>query len=98
MRVYLDDRRPAPPGWERVYDVDGTIRLLRTGEVIELSLDFDLGDRRRGTGLDVLVWIEREVAAGRLLSPRLTVHSSHPTGRTRMLAYALAAGLTLDEA
>ena len=62
MRVLLDDERQTPDGWVRVYWPDEAIRLFETGQVEELSLDHDLGDESRGTGYDVVVWIEEAVA------------------------------------
>ena len=48
MKVYLDDVRQAPEGWVRTYTVAETIELLKTGEVVELSLDheIELGKRQ----------------------------------------------------
>lgn len=40
------------------------IRLLEAGLVEELSLDHDLGDDDRGTGYDVILWIEAAVSNG----------------------------------
>ncbi|VAW81561.1 hypothetical protein MNBD_GAMMA12-2513, partial [hydrothermal vent metagenome] len=56
MKVYLDDERPTPEGWVRVYWPDEAIELLKTGKVKEISLDHDLGDDERGTGYDVVLW------------------------------------------
>ena len=62
MKVFLDDERPTPDGWIRAYWPDEVVNLLLTGSVELLSLDHDLGDDQRGTGYDVILWIEREVA------------------------------------
>ena len=86
MRVYLDDERDTPPGWVRTYWPEQTIALLATGAVTELSLDHDLGDDARGTGYDVLLWIERAVAERGFVAPRLRVHSANPAARLRMRA------------
>lgn len=43
LNVWLDDSRPAPPGWLRVTTVMNAQRLLEAGLVSELSLDYDLG-------------------------------------------------------
>ena len=43
LRVWLDDSRPAPPGWLRVTTVASAQRLLEAGLVSEISLDYDLG-------------------------------------------------------
>lgn len=43
MKLWLDDIRPAPEGWFWV-KTDGEAReMLLTGEVVEASLDHDLG-------------------------------------------------------
>ena len=63
MKVFLDDTREPPPGWILVPWPDEEIALLRTDAAEELSLDHDLSDDARGTGYDVLVWIEETVVA-----------------------------------
>lgn len=90
MKVFLDDVREAPPGWIRVHWPDEAIRLLETGEVDELLLDHDLGDDERGTGYDVLLWIEEAVVLRGFRPPVISVHSSNPAARQRMQA-AIAA-------
>lgn len=44
MKVYLNEERTTPEGWVRVYWPDEAIKLLKTGDVLEISLDHDLGD------------------------------------------------------
>jgi len=84
MRVYLDDERKTPEGWVRVNWPDEAIRLLLTGGVTHISLDHDLGDDDRGTGYDVVVWIEEQVALHGLVPPIVTVHSDNSSARHRM--------------
>lgn len=92
MKVWLDDERPAPPGWTRARTPNDVVALILAeepfGGVEEISLDHDLGDDDgAGTGYDVLVWIERELHAGYLARvPRLYVHSANPPARKRMEA------------
>lgn len=86
MKVWLDDERPAPPGWLAVRWPDEAIALLATGEVTALSLDHDLGDDARGTGYDVIVWIEEAVAVRGFRPPAMAVHSANAAARVRMLA------------
>ena len=86
MKVYLDDERTALPGWVQVRWPDEAIALLTQGEVAELSLDHDLGDDARGTGYDVLLWIEERVACAGFSPPVMRVHSANPAGRARMEA------------
>jgi hypothetical protein len=86
MRVFLDDERITPAGWVRVYWPAQAIELLASGLVQELSLDHDLGDDARGTGYDVVLWIEEAVALRGFRPPRITVHSANPSARDKMLA------------
>ncbi len=86
MRIYLDDERPTPPGWVRVYWPDEAIALLETGKVDEISLDHDLGDDARGTGYDVVLWVEEAVALRGFRPPKMAVHSANSSARQKMLA------------
>ena len=84
MKVYLDDERTTPDGWVRVYWPEEAIALLETGEVVEISLDHDLGDDDRGTGYDVVLWIEEAVATNGFCPPHIRVHSANPSARQKM--------------
>ena len=84
MKVYLDDERQTPDGWTRVYWPDEAIALLQSGQVEEISLDHDLGDDERGTGYDVVLWIEEAVATRNFSPPRMTVHSANSSARQKM--------------
>ncbi|SOE91510.1 hypothetical protein SAMN05446927_8440 [Caballeronia arationis] len=86
MKVFLDDERPSPPGWVRVYWPAEAIRLLESGEVTDLSLDHDLGDDARGTGYDVIVWIEEAVALRGFIPPKISVHSANASAAQKMRA------------
>ena len=88
MKVWLDDERPAPPGWKHCLWPDEVIKLLKTGRVTEISLDHDLGNDARGTGMDVLNWLENAVAdpthpsVGRTTSlepPKINIHTANPS-------------------
>ena len=84
MKVYLDDERDTPPGWTRVYWPDEAIKLLETGRVEEISLDHDLGDDERGTGYDVVLWIEEAVVVHGFQPPKMSVHSANSSAREKM--------------
>ena len=86
MRVFLDDERTTPEGWIRVYWPSEAIALLQTGAVEEISLDHDLGDDERGTGYDVVLWIEEAVVLHQFNPPKITVHSANSSAREKMLA------------
>lgn len=84
IRIYLDDERPTPPGWTRVYWPDEAIELLKTGRVTDISLDHDLGDDERGTGYDVVLWIEEAVVVNGFNPPLIKVHSANISARKKM--------------
>lgn len=87
LRVWLDDVRRAPPGWVHVSWPNEVIDLLRSGEVAQLSLDHDLGDDARGTGYDVLRWIEEQVHTSDFVPPlTINAHSANTAARKRMEA------------
>lgn len=86
IKVYLDDERRTPDGWVRVYWPEEAIALLRTGQVSEISLDHDLGDDARGTGYDVVLWIEEQVMTAGFRPPAMRVHSANASAREKMQA------------
>jgi hypothetical protein len=86
MKLFLDDERPTPEGWQRAYWPAEAIRLLETGVVTDLSLDHDLGDDARGTGYDVILWIEEAVALRGFVPPAISVHSANPSAAEKMRA------------
>ena len=89
MNVYLDDERETPAGWLRAYWPDEVIAFLKSGKVKQLSLDHDLGNDNKGTGYDVLLWIERAVFIDGFVPPTIAVHSANSSARIKM-EYAIA--------
>ena len=92
LRVWLDDLlddRAAPSGWVHVTTAHAATALIDHGDVVELSLDHDLGDDDvAGKGVHVLDHIaEQQVVAGRDLWPRdgITIHSANAAGRDQMV-------------
>jgi len=86
MRIYLDDERQAPDGWQQVQWPDEAIALLEQGVVTEISLDHDLGDDERRTGYDVVLWIEEAVVTRGFRPPAMYVHSANTSARSKMEA------------
>lgn len=86
MKIWVDDMRPVPMGYEGTKSVNETIALIEEaesiGETIELiDLDHDLGDYAMDGGdaikiLDYLV--ERET-----FYP-IAIHTANPVGRANM--------------
>lgn len=86
VKVFLDDERAAPAGWMLVHWPDDAIALLKTRLVVALSLDHDLGDDARGTGYDVLLWIEEAVVLSGFIPPVIYIHTANPAAKARMTA------------
>lgn len=86
VKLYVDDLRTPPTGWLVARSVEEAVAVLRKGGVTHVSLDFDLGNPRFGTGLDVLDWLERAVELGQLWLPRLQAHSGSTFGRLELEA------------
>lgn len=86
MRVFLDDERPAPPGWTLVRTAEEAIALLESGQVEQLSLDHDLGTPDGPTGYDVLVRIEKILFDEQIdfRVPEIFLHTANSSGRDRM--------------
>lgn len=84
MKIFLDDERKAPAGWTQAHWPDEVIALLQTGLVETISLDHDLGNDEKGTGYDVILWIEEAVIMKDFLPPHISVHSANPAARLRM--------------
>ena len=84
IKLYLVDEREAPEGWIRVYWPDEAIEILKKGTVEEISLDHDLGDDNRGTGYDVLLWIEEQVVTNKFHPPKVKIHTANSSARDKM--------------
>ncbi|KTB70194.1 hypothetical protein GIV52_25675 [Pseudomonas syringae] len=84
MKVFLDDIRTPPAGWILVHWPNEAIKLLQEFDVEEISLDHDLGDDQRGTGYDVILWIEEKVALDGFVPPKIVVHSANVSARLKM--------------
>ena len=80
IRLWLDDHRPMPAHYTHwAKTARQAIEILQTGEVIECSLDHDLGNQVE-TGYDVAKWIEEHAHDGTLSKIRCRVHSQNPAG------------------
>lgn len=86
FKVYLDDERATPDGWVRVYWPDEAYRYLEAGLVSEISLDHDLGDDARGTGYDVVLWLEEQFHLHGRVPPKISLHTANTSARMKMQA------------
>lgn len=79
MKLYLDDERPTPEGWHRVYTVAQAIEALETRTVEYLSVDNDLGSLDPKTeGFNLINWLEETVYYDSTFPvPIITIHSSN---------------------
>lgn len=59
--------------------------IFKTKCVTENSLDHDLGDDYKGTGYDVVLWIEEAVFTKGFKPSKITVHSANSSARHIML-------------
>lgn len=77
MKVYMDDERHTPAGWERTFTVKQTIDKLMTRQVTHLSLDNDLGwDQEEG--YKVMDWLEETVYNDMSFPmPEITIHTAN---------------------
>ncbi|WP_417375882.1 cyclic-phosphate processing receiver domain-containing protein [Gimesia maris] len=80
MRIYVDDERRAPTGWQQVRSPQRAIELLQTNAVREISL----GNDSRGTGDEVLHWIQEAVSTCDFDPPMIVVHTVNPAARNRL--------------
>lgn len=77
MKLYMDDARETPMGWDRTYTVAETISALKTRTVTHLSLDNDLGEDQP-EGYKVVDWLEETIYNDMTFPlPEVTVHSSN---------------------
>ena len=87
MRLYLDDIRPTPLGYDtRAYTAEEAIDFLKTGLVTEISFDHDLGPSEAGTGYDVAAWIEEQCHTTEFKCPDWHIHSANPVGGANIQA------------
>lgn len=85
MKLWVDDERPAPDDtWTLARSSDEAVLHLIMRNWDEISLDHDLGGD--DTGFLVLDWMIHEG----VWPKTLTIHTSNPPARKRMLAAANA--------
>ena len=90
MKLWVDDLRSAPDGWQLATTASEAIALLRQGKIQQLSLDHDLGEPESvvGSGYQVAIWLEEQAYTGNwaVIPDRISIHSANPVGRQNMLA------------
>lgn len=96
MKIFLDDIRPCPEGYNVARDPEIFKYLVINNfkSITEISMDHDLGHwddtGKEVTGYDLLCWLEDLMYFAILLDAKIPfsikVHSSNPVGRQRMEA------------
>lgn len=80
INLYLDDLRPTPEGFERVYDYEEFIAFILTNGMPDfISFDHDLGLGK--TGFDCAKWLVEFCLDNQVLVPGFFVHSQNPVGK-----------------
>lgn len=78
--LYLDDLRPTPEGFDRVYDYEEFITFIsKNGLPQFISFDHDLGLGK--TGFDCAKWLVEFCLDNQVSLPEFTVHSQNPVGK-----------------
>jgi len=84
MRIWLDDTRPMPDGFDLAVDNEFLLEvLISNGKVSHLSLDNDLGIGN-GSGYGVACFIEKLAANGMLNPISWEIHTSNPAARKQI--------------
>lgn len=87
-KLWVDDERNVPPGWDVARNYDEAIEKLSTHNYDQVSLDHDIAsfrdDNREMTGYDIAVWLAERKNDGHYVPPVITVHSANPAGRQRI--------------
>jgi len=87
-KLYVDDVRQCPEGWDLALNFHQAITMLEATEYAEVSLDHDLGSyygNKEMTGRDILNWLIMVKIQGGYTPPIVHVHSSNPAGRDTMV-------------
>lgn len=98
MRLWHDDVRQPPSGWVWAQNNDDAKKILKTGEVLEISMDHDLGASRcdgiyaAGSSADNGYELAKWMVANILVPPSITIHSWNPVGAGRMAGVFNSAG------
>jgi hypothetical protein len=84
VKLWVDDEREAPEGWEWVASIEEAKAFLGSPfiRVEILSLDHDLGENK-GTGYDLLKWIHEKSCWPAVVD----LHTMNPVGRENMRAF-----------
>lgn len=104
MKLYVDDIRPAPEGWQQARTVTDAIRFLaQFGEQVdEISLDHDIsyavevaGTQRPFPSPENFTAVARFIVALGI-QPKITVHSANPVGANEIQLILVENGINAE--
>ena len=84
MKLFVDDIRLPPIGWEHIHSVNeaiGTI-ILEYDKIEVISLDHDAGECGPPDYIKILDWIEEYYGSN--FKPAIKLHSQNPVGVANM--------------
>jgi len=81
-KLFVDDSRDFPHGFECCRDFETAIMLLSIMKFEYISLDYSLGVDCKN-GLDILVWMKQNNKSAK----HINIHSNHIFGKEKMLKY-----------
>ena len=80
MKLYLDDVRPTPPDYERVYDYNEFVGFITANGIPDfISFDHDLGPGK--TGHDCAKFLVEYALDNTISTISYKVHSQNPVGK-----------------
>ena len=83
MNLYLDDLRPTPEGFERVYSCEEFVAYLQQkGSPDFISFDHDLGEGL--SGYDCVKYLVDYCLDHQLPLPAFAVHRQNPVGKANI--------------
>ena len=84
MRLFVDDIRFPPAGWDHVYTVSEAIKYIEQfyDKIEVISLDHDAGDYGPPDYIKILDWAEE--VYGSDFKPATRIHSMNPVGAANM--------------
>lgn len=86
-KLYVDDLREAPEGWDVARNFHKAIVMLEETEYDEVSLDNDIASfygNREMMGYDILQWLIMRKLEGFKVPSIVRVHSANPVQREKM--------------
>ena len=88
-KLFVDDVRDAPEGWDLARTYDDAIRMLLEKEYEVLSLDHDLGCYdamgNEQTGYGIALFLAEWKHYGEFVPSKILCHSANPVGRDKIL-------------